>query len=186
MLDLHIKIRDCTKCGLCKLMPFKPVPGIGPIDADIFIVGEAPGKDESLVEEPFMGLCGKFLTKCLNEVGIDRKKCYITNVVKCRPTEDNKKNRPPHKSEINACYPWLHQELDIVKPKVILGLGKTALQFLFNTKTGIKGNVGEIHRLDGSKVICTYHPSYILQYGKKKQDEFILHLKKVKVLVDGI
>lgn len=187
MLELRNEIRACKKCNLCSLMPHqRPVPGIGPINAKLFIVGEALGKDESIVEEPFVGLCGQFLTKSLEQVGIDRKRCYISNVVKCRPTDTGKKNRPPSKKEIEACYPWLNREIDFIKPRVILGLGKIAMNFLLNTKAPMKGMTGEIYDCNGSQCICTYHPSYILVHGKKELSEFMNNLLKTKALLDGV
>lgn len=187
MLILNKRIQGCVKCGLCKLMPHeRPVVGYGKPWAKFFIVSDFPRKEESLLEEPLAGLNHMFLKKCLQVVKIDIEDCYISNFLKCRPTKDGKNNRPPHKKEKNMCYTWLNEEIDEIKPKVILGLGKIAMQYLLNTKTNMDGNVGEIYRLDEAQLLCTYHPSYVLQQGRVIENEFIEHLKKAKALLDGV
>lgn len=187
--ELKNRIRDCKKCELCKLMPFKPVPGLGPDNADIFIICEALGKDEALVEEPFVGLRAKFLAKCLSDAQIDITKCYITNVVKCSPTNNNSKNRPPNKEEIVACYDWLVQEIHAIKPKIIIGLGKIATEFLYSKKVySLSEDIGILSEKEyyPCKFICTYHPNYLLQHGKKKIGQVIEHFKIAKRFIDGV
>lgn len=187
MLDLRREIRECTSCELYKLLPFgcKPVPGIGPLKAEIFIVGEAPGKEESEYEEPFVGMCGQYLTRLLEKAGIDRKQCYISNVVKCRPTDTGKKNRPPSKKEIKACRHWLYDEINIIRPKILVTLGKVAAESILSCKvkklSDIAGEVkdGVCHNVV-YPVICTYHPSFLLVYGSRFSDETVKHLKQVK------
>jgi DNA polymerase len=99
-------------------MPFQPVAGIGPRRAQICVVGEAPGQDESIAEEPFVGACGRFLTTLLKEAGIERENVYILNTVNCRPTIGNlgKKNRTPNKNEIKSCKSWMYKQIYEVKP----------------------------------------------------------------------
>ncbi len=182
---LQDEIRGCQKCGLCTTMPFKPVPGIGPKRARLMIVGEAPGLDESIAEEPFVGACGRFLTTLLAEAGIDRNDVYICNTVNCRPTVDNKgkKNRTPNKGEIKTCESWLEKQILTVRPTVIWTLGKIPTCSVRGLKPTIKladyiGNwvysypyhshPNEYYRSVGYWITANYHPSYLLQYGKDK------------------
>lgn len=192
-MSLIDKIKACTKCSLYKKMPdgCKPVPGIGPANAKLMILGEALGKDESIMEEPFVGLCGKFLTKCMAEAGIKREDCYITNCVKCRPTDTGTKNRPPSKDEYNYCIPWFKRELELVQPKAILGLGKfAAMTLLYIHNPVMKNIVGKeqtytYNQID-YRVICTYHPSFVQNYGVGYNEIFIEHLKAARKLAYGI
>lgn len=193
MLGLDNLIRNCTKCNLHKMLPCgnKPVPGVGPKDAKIFIIGEALGADEALLGEPFMGLCGKFLTVCLRHAGIDRTKCYISNVVKCRPTDNGKKNRPPKPLEVKECVDWLYSEINEIKPLVLLTLGNYPARAVSLKKSikisEIAGQEGNYSR-DGfaCKVVSTYHPSYVMNYSKGHNDVFIEHLRLARKLAYGI
>lgn len=154
-------------------MPFKPVVGIGPSNASIMIVGEAPGEDESIAEEPFIGQAGMMLNKLLQAAGLNRDELYIANLVNCRPTE-GKRNRPPTKAEITACNGWLIKQILSVRPKVIFTLGKLPTFNLLKLKTASKlhdyiGKESEWKRDDFEcKIIPNLHPSYVMQYGKKE------------------
>lgn len=178
MDKLREQIRACTSCGLCKTMPFHPVPGIGPTNAKIMIIGEAPGEDESMIEEPFVGQAGMMLNRLLSEAGLDRKLLYITNLVKCRPI-NGKKNRPPTKAEISACTGWIADEITSVNPKLIFTLGKLPTVRMLGLKSTIKlhdyigtNNNFHIHDCMGEhiniNVIPNLHPSFLMQYGKKE------------------
>lgn len=174
---LRDEIRNCKACGLCEAMPFFPVPGIGQVNSSIMIVGEAPGEDEAIAEEPFVGLAGKMLDRLLNQAGITRKSVYIANVVNCRPTE-GKKNRPPSRTEIKACSSWLYKQIELVKPKVIFTLGKIPSILLLKEKSTFKlhDHIGIVHKvadLDGIDIIPNLHPSYIMQYGKQEVEQAI-------------
>lgn len=190
--QLREQIQACTKCGLSAKLPAgcRPVPGNGPINAKLFIIGESLGREESIMEEPFVGMCGEFLTQCLAKVGINRSECYISNCLKCRPTDTGKKNRPPTEQEYNSCINWLFEEMAIVKPKAILGLGGFAARTMYHSKkikiSQVAGNIEERNFPFEFKFICTYHPSYIVSHGRHLQDQFIQHLKKVKELAYGI
>ncbi len=187
--QLHSEIKLCTSCTLCEAMPFKPVTGIGPSNASIMIVGEAPGEDESIAEEPFIGQAGMMLNKLLQGAGLNRNDLYIANLVNCRPTE-GKRNRPPTKAEINACNQWLISQILAVRPKVIFTLGKLPTFNLLGLKTTAKlhdyiGKESEWKRGDFQcKIIPNLHPSYVMQYGKKEvqltSDIFKIGLKYVK------
>ena len=195
---LQEDIRDCKKCDLCKTMPFKPVAGIGPKRASVMIVGEAPGEDESIAEEPFVGACGRFLNKMLREAGIEREEVYVANTVNCRPTVDNlgKRNRPPSRSEIKTCQGWLFKQITEVQPKVIFTLGKIPTCSLLNLKATAKlqdfigkpyivpFSIEDLHDY-APIVIPTYHPSYLMVYGKKEYNIGIQTFKEgLKILTE--
>lgn len=171
---LQDEIRECKSCGLCTTMPFSPVPGIGPVNASIMIVGEAPGEDESIAEEPFVGLAGRMLNRLLTSSGLKREDVYICNTVNCRPI-DGKKNRAPTKVEIKACNQWLFKQIELVKPKVIFTLGKIPTTLLLKEKSTMKlgEHVGIVHRVDSFDVIPNWHPSFIMVYGREEMDKAI-------------
>lgn len=184
-------VQNCTKCGLHKLLPdgCKPVAGIGPTLSKIMIVGEAPGYDETLLEEPFVGQCGQLLDKLLKAAGIVRSTCYVTNTVKCRPTDDGKKNRPPSKVEIATCKPWLIEEIGLVKPVVILTLGKvptyTLLKSQLKASFSLGAIAGQIFNVDYSsaKIVPCFHPSTLMQSSKNEIQRTIDFFKMIKVMI---
>lgn len=162
------QITACQKCPLRATMPCgaTPVPGYGNPNAKIVLVGEALGNDEVLMGEPFVGLAGKYLNKMLKEAGIERHNLYITNAVHCRPTKNDagKVNRPPKTSEIKTCLPWAIQEIDDIKPVVIMPLGLVPTKALLgkSMQYPLEQYVGkEIHDL-GYIIIPNYHPSYLM------------------------
>jgi uracil-DNA glycosylase family 4 len=173
-MNLEDQIRACQKCPLYMHMPFSPIPGWGDKRAKIMLIGEAPGKDESIVEEPFVGRCGKFMDiNLLKPAGLIRSELYITNMVKCMCRNGNK-NRKPKKTEIDACQDWITEEIKIVQPKVIITLGEAVNKRYFTFKN-MEDAVGrEISFHDGAgqdcdmRILPCYHPSYLMQYGAKK------------------
>lgn len=177
--DLNLKIINCSKCKeLCKNRT-TIVSGIGPYDAKIMIVGEAPGETEDLSGEPFVGRAGKLLDKILESAGIKREQVYITNTVKCRPP----KNRTPEPQEIDNCGVYLWMEIRNIKPRLIITLGKTPLLKLVTLKksTKLADFLGrEIPKewpgIETTILPCL-HPSYLLQYGRDKLDMTIEHFK---------
>jgi len=163
---------NCMLCGLCSTRT-NVVVGKGPRSARLMIIGEAPGADEDLLGEPFIGRCGDLLTKMLDECGVGRENTYITNVVKCRPVE-GKKNRAPTAEEIATCKRWLWGEMKNVNPKVILTLGKTPTGLLLKLKKSFKladyiNKRYQPEYLTASIIPC-YHPSYLMQTGKNKME----------------
>lgn len=169
------------------------VPGVGPMDANLMIIGEAPGADEDLQDEPFVGRAGDLLNKMLKDAGLERSEAYITNIVKCRPTVDNKqkKNRPPTPSEIRVCKAVLWRELQTVAPAAIITLGATATKTLlskcselysFNSKFKMEDYVGKTCGVSymKAKIVPAYHPSYLLQHGRHLLDKEIEIFKFVK------
>lgn len=163
---LYEEIANCEKCSLHKCRT-KAVPGEGPSDADIMFIGEAPGYHEDQKGRPFVGHAGKFLDHLLSLINLDRSKVYITNVVKGRPTG----NRDPLPDEMAACRPWLNRQIEIIKPKMIVTLGRYSMAMYFPGKT-----IGKIHgkamEKDGVIYFPMYHPAAALhQYALRKTIE---------------
>lgn len=185
---LNGDILDCKKCPLVCDMPLgKPVCAIGPSEARIMLVGEALGEDESLLEEPFVGRCGKLLDQILENAGIDRNRLFITNTVKCRPTKNNgRSNRPPKDSEVKACKGWLWKEIKLIKPECIITLGKIPTYTLLNSqlkksfKLGDTVGVEYIVDYTDAKIFPCWHPSYLMVHGRAKVEETTNLLKELK------
>lgn len=157
--QLHDSIRDCRLCTLCNSRT-QVVFGVGNAQANLVFVGEAPGGDEDKQGFPFVGRAGQLLTRMIeNGMGLKRSDVYICNVVKCRPPQ----NRDPKLDEIAACEPFLKQQLDIIKPKVIVALGKFAAQTLLQTTESISRLRGRWTEYHGIPLMPTFHPSYLLR-----------------------
>jgi len=171
LLEVLNEIENCTACPLHAAMPFKPVPGIGNNHATIMLIGEAPGAEESIIEEPFVGQAGRMLDKLLEAAGLDRASLYVSNLVKCRPCNGNK-NRAPTQKEIKACNGLILKEILAVKPQVIFTLGKLPTFNLLKLKSTDKltNYIGKEIVVDGYTIIPNFHPSYIMQYGKKEME----------------
>jgi uracil-DNA glycosylase len=158
LADVATLVADCTKCKLCESRT-RTVPGEGPDDARLVVVGEGPGRTEDETGRPFVGKAGELLTKILAAIDFSRERVFICNVVKCRPPE----NRLPQYDEIAACVPYLYRQLELLKPKVILAMGGTASQTLLNTKQSLGALRNLVHRFRGIPVIVTYHPAALLR-----------------------
>ena len=165
--------RACTQCSLCTTRTHA-VPGIGSARSGIVFVGEAPGADEDLRGEPFVGRAGDLLTKMIAAIDekklipgvtLDRETVYIVNVLKCRPPE----NRDPLQPEIDACSPYLLRQLEALQPRVICCLGKFAAELLLQLKGTIASMRGKTYRWRGAKLIVTYHPAYCLRSPSAKR-----------------
>jgi DNA polymerase len=162
--DLRSFIGDCQRCKLCSGRK-NIVFGVGNPKAELIFVGEGPGADEDEKGEPFVGRAGQLLTKMINAMGFERSDIYIANVVKCRPPE----NRNPEPDEIAACMPFLMQQIEIIKPKVIMCLGKFAAQTVLKTEITISRLRGHFQDVNGVAVMPTFHPAYLLRNpGMKK------------------
>ncbi|QMU55391.1 MAG: uracil-DNA glycosylase [Nitrosopumilus sp.] len=161
------EVVKCTKCELSKTR-VKSVPGKGNFKSDVIFVGEAPGKNEDLNGEPFIGIAGKKLASALEEAGISRDDVYITNIVKCRPP----KNRVPKTTERNTCQEYLKQEISIIKPKIICILGNTAFNSLLGGSEIIKHR-GRLVRKEKQLYFLTIHPAATIY-----NQELITDLKK--------
>ena len=151
----------------------KAVPGKGNFDADVIFVGEAPGRNEDIHGEPFVGAAGKRLDMILEDTGIDRKDVYITNIVKCRPP----KNRVPSKKEEESCNDFIKQEIEIINPKIICVMGNTAYGTLLDGKE-ITKNHGKIVEKDGRKFFVTFHPAATI-YNQKLVEELKEDFRKL-------
>jgi uracil-DNA glycosylase len=154
---------DCTRCKLHKARK-QIVFGVGNPKAQLVFVGEGPGRDEDEQGEPFVGRAGKLLTQMIEAMGLRREDVYICNVVKCRPPE----NRLPERDEITTCSPYLLRQLSVIGPKVICCLGSCSAQTLLQTNQGISRFRGQWFDFQGSKLIATYHPAYLLRNPEAK------------------
>ena len=163
--DLRQAIGDCQRCKLCSGRT-NLVFGVGNPHAKLMFVGEGPGRDEDLKGEPFVGRAGQLLTDIITKgMGLKREDVYICNVVKCRPPD----NRNPEPDEVAACEPFLKKQIDIIRPDIIVGLGKFAVQTLLNSKAPISKLRGVWASYHGIKLMPTFHPAYLLRNPADKK-----------------
>jgi uracil-DNA glycosylase len=174
--------RDASGCTRCPLAEGRTqvVFGVGDPDAELVFVGEGPGREEDLRGEPFVGRSGKLLDRImLEELGIDRSRCYIANVVKCRPPD----NRDPKAEEIAACRPYLDAQLRIIRPTVVVTLGNFATKLLLDTDRGITSVRGRAYDLGDWHLVPTYHPAAALRSGGVVVAEMRADLIRAKQLL---
>jgi uracil-DNA glycosylase family 4 len=159
LAQVEEKIRECRKCVLCEQRN-NVVIGEGDTNARLMLIGEGPGKEEDLSGRPFVGNSGKYLDSWLNAINLNRQQSvYITNVVKCRAPS----NRDPKHEESLACYPYLKRQIALIKPEVILILGKVAANFLLQNSDSLFSMRQKVHRLNAIPVVVTYHPAAVLR-----------------------
>ncbi len=173
--------KQAMECHLCELSKsrHKVVFGEGNPNADVLFVGESPGAMEDASGKPFVGRSGELLTKMIeNVLLISRNDVYITNIVKCRPSN----NDIPTPSQAHTCQPYLMKQIELIRPKLIVTLGATAYHYLTGDDTDISKIRGTIHKQNGYTIIPTYHPSYLLRNPSAKKDVFD-DLLKVKNLL---
>jgi uracil-DNA glycosylase family 4 len=152
-------VAGCRACKLCEGRR-NTVFGVGDLQADWLVVGEAPGENEDLQGEPFVGQAGKLLDNMLRAVGVARGRgAYIANVLKCRPPG----NRNPEPDEVAQCEPFLRRQVELLQPRIILAMGRFAVQSLLQTQEPIGKLRGRVHRYNGVPVVVTYHPAYLLR-----------------------
>lgn len=190
LLKVWGEICACEKCD--KIIPHvrNRVFGEGNVSSPIVFVGEAPGEEEDLAARPFVGAAGKILDQALAQAGIRREKIMVINALKCRPTKGNgSSNRTPTWAEIQNCQPFLRQQLEILNPKVIVALGKTAVAALYNqapTKVTMRDVVGMAK--EGAQAWCvpTYHPAYVAHRGNdpKLIQKIAKHILRAKEMAD--
>lgn len=170
----HVRnqVVSCTKCDLCKTRN-NSVPGKGNHNSEIIFIGEAPGRSEDKIGEPFVGVAGKKLSDALEYAGISRESVYITNVVKCRPPN----NRVPSQAEKESCRNYLESEIALIKPKVICIMGNTAYQSILDGKNITKER-GKFVKKDGKLYFLTVHPAAII-YNQKLMDSLKNDMKKL-------
>jgi len=167
MAELRERALVCQKCANLAASRKNVVFGVGNIDAELMFVGEAPGADEDIQGEPFVGRAGQLLTKIIQTMALSREQVYIANILKCRPDTPGQSygNRAPNPDEMERCLPYLHAQIDLIKPKVIVALGATAVEGLFGKVpgSGITKMRGKWREYRGTPVMPTYHPSYLLR-----------------------
>ena len=157
--DFAADVSACTACALCRTRN-KAVPGVGDVHAQWLFVGEAPGAEEDARGEPFVGQAGRLLDNMLAALGMRRgENVYIANVLKCRPPG----NRTPEPSEAESCRPYLDRQIELLRPAIIVALGKSAATNLLNVDATIASLRGRAHRYRGVPLIVTYHPAYLLR-----------------------
>jgi uracil-DNA glycosylase family 4 len=157
---------DCSRCKLHALGRRQVVFGVGNPDAELMFVGEAPGADEDIQGVPFVGRAGQLLTKIIEAIGLQREDVYIANVIKCRPPQ----NRNPEQDEVDTCEPFLFQQIDVIKPTVIVALGTFAARALLRTLDPISRLRGRVFQYRGATLIPTFHPAYLLRNPSSKRE----------------
>jgi len=167
---LQSAVKECQYCKELASTRSQTILGLGNEHAELMIISEAPSSDEDIQGYPFVGKAGELLDNMLLAIGIKRESTYITNIIKCLPPN----NRDPHKDESQACNPFLRAQIDHIKPKLILALGRIAAHNLLNVKTPVGQLRGEIHQHPDSKIdlIISYHPAYLLRNPTKKADSW--------------
>ena len=175
---LRKEVLECARCGLSKTR-LNVVFGSGNPHAALMFVGEAPGRDEDIQAQPFVGRAGQLLTKIIEAMKLTRGDVYIANILKCRPPN----NRAPLPEEIEACSDNVRRQIEMIKPKVICTLGKFASQTLLNTETPISALRGNFHEYNGIKVMPTFHPAYLLRNPDDKKLVWS-DMKKIKKVLD--
>ncbi|NHH97930.1 Uracil-DNA glycosylase, family 4 [Candidatus Nitrosotalea sp. FS] len=181
--DIKNRVISCTNCSLSKSRT-NAVPGNGNYHSDVIFVGEAPGRNEDLQGKPFVGTAGQILSEALEYAGFTRDQVYITNVVKCRPPN----NRQPITEERAACRPYLSEELEIIKPKIICILGNTAYSSLLDGSE-ITKNRGKIVKNNGLLYFVTVHPAAVIYNPSLRQvlkDDFVFLAKSLDKLRKGL
>jgi DNA polymerase len=161
---LQQSVEACTLCELHKSRT-QTVFGVGDQQADLLVIGEAPGRDEDEQGEPFVGRAGQLLTAMLLAIGLKRDEVYIANILKCRPPN----NRDPEASEIDNCSTYLRQQIEFIQPKAIFAVGRIAAQALLNSTETIGAMRGRQHSYEGVPLVASYHPAYLLRKPSEKR-----------------
>jgi len=174
MRALRERALVCMKCPNLAAARTNVVFGVGSVDADLMFVGEAPGADEDRQGEPFVGAAGQLLTKIIQTMGLSRETVYIGNILKCRPDTPGQSagNRKPTPEEMKTCIPYLHSQIDIIQPKVLVALGATAVEGLLGSIGGITKVRGQWREYRGIPLMPTFHPAYLLRnmaLGEKRK-----------------
>ncbi|MDE0309256.1 MAG: uracil-DNA glycosylase [Acidiferrobacterales bacterium] len=177
---LQVAVAGCQRCQLSKTRT-NTVFGAGSLDADLLFIGEGPGHQEDLQGLPFVGRAGKLLTAMIAAVGFERDQVYIANVVKCRPPN----NRDPLSDEASACSHYLRRQIEIIRPKVIVALGRVSAQLLLDTDAPLRELRGkpQKYRDTDVDVVVTYHPAYLLRKATEKRKSWD-DLWKVRLMLN--
>lgn len=165
---LELLYNECSRCDKCELHSVRTnvVFGIGNVNSRVMLIGEAPGENEDLKGEPFVGRAGKLLDSMLNEIGLSRSDIYIANIVKCRPP----KNRDPLSEEKDKCIDWLYKQIEIIAPDVIVCLGRVAAAIIIDPKIKISIQHGQWIEKDGRSYMAMLHPAAILRNPNLKTE----------------
>ena len=177
---IRADIGDCTRCKLHAMGRSQVVFGVGNPNADLMLIGEAPGHDEDAQGIPFVGRAGQLLTKIIEAIELTREQVYIANVIKCRPPE----NRNPEPDEVATCEPFLFRQVQIIKPKVIVALGTFAARTLLRTNEPISKLRGRFYKYGDAALIATFHPAFLLRSPERKRDVWD-DMKKVRAVLRG-
>lgn len=165
--SLRASVEKCFSCELHHTRT-QVVFGVGNQQADIMFIGEAPGFYEDQKGEPFVGRAGQLLTAMLAAINLTREMVYIANILKCRPEN----NRDPSPEEVRQCTPFLEKQIELVKPKLLVALGRIASHYLLNTKTSLSQLRGKTYSFSNTPLIVTYHPAYLLRNPQDKSKAF--------------
>ena len=160
---LAYRVAHCQACALQQSRK-NTVFGVGAQNADLMVIGEAPGAEEDRQGEPFVGRAGQLLNAMLLAIGFQRKQVYIANILKCRPPD----NRDPRPEEVIKCEPFLRRQVALVRPKVILAVGRVAAQNLLKSEEAVGRMRGKVHRFDDIPLVVSYHPAYLLRAPDQK------------------
>jgi uracil-DNA glycosylase family 4 len=162
---VQTRVSACVKCPNLASSRTQTVFGVGSPDAEIMFIGEAPGADEDAQGEPFVGRAGQLLTKIIRAMGFAREEVYIANILKCRPDTPGSSygNRAPTPREMQTCRPYLMEQIDIIRPKVIVALGAVAVEGLLGTRAPMRELRGRWDSFNGTPLMVTYHPAYLLR-----------------------
>lgn len=185
--ELEQKCHNCTRCGLCQTRT-NMVFGVGPKDAEIMFIGEGPGEQEDLQGEPFVGPAGKLLDDMLSIIDLSRENCYIANIVKCRPPG----NRDPSGDEQDSCIDYLRNQVALIRPRMIVCLGRIAAQKIIASDFKISKDHGSWILRNNVYMTAIYHPSALLRDPSKRPetfDDLLLireQLKRIRPYVEGI
>ena len=165
MMELRERALACVKCPNLASSRTGVVFGVGSIDAGLMFVGEAPGADEDKQGEPFVGSAGQLLTRIIQTMGLSRETVYIANILKCRPDTPGQAsgNRKPTAAEMQTCIPYLHSQIDLIRPKALVALGATAIEGLLGAAGGISRLRGHWQTYRGIPLMPTFHPAYLLR-----------------------
>ena len=178
LAEIRTDLGDCRRCQLCETRK-NIVFGVGSKDAQVLFVGEAPGRDEDIQGEPFVGEAGQLLTKMIIAMGYERSEVYICNLLKCRPPE----NRNPAPAEIAQCSPFLLRQVKAIAPQAIVALGTFAAQTLLDSKEPISRLRGRFHDYHGIPLMPTFHPAFLLRSPEKKREVWADLQQVMKLLV---
>ncbi len=186
--ELQKRALACVKCTHLASSRKNVVFGVGSIDAQLMFVGEAPGADEDEQGEPFVGRAGQLLTKIIQATGLSRADVYIANILKCRPDTPGQSagNRKPTPDEMATCIPYLHEQIDLIRPKVLIALGTTAVEGLLGKTLGITKLRGQWQTYRGTPLMPTYHPAYLLRNQamsekRKVWEDFLQVMEKLQM-----